>query len=129
VERQIYNASDKLQPPVGLYSRAIRVGNFLFISGHAAFDKQGNIVGIDDAGAQTEQILKNIQALLEEAGATFENVVRTTTYLVNMGDLQKVKEAKKRFLREPYPVSSGSIEIAGLARPGLLVEIDAIAAL
>ena len=128
MDKQIYSAADKIQPPVGLYSRAIRVGNLLFISGHAGFDKQGNVVGIGDAAAQTEQILKNIQALLEEAGATFDNVVKSTTYLVNMADLQKVQEVKKRFYREPYPTSAG-IEIKGLARPELLVEIDAIAAL
>jgi reactive intermediate/imine deaminase len=128
LDKQIYSASDKLQPPVGLYSRAIRVGNLLFISGHAGFDKQGNVVGIGDAAAQTEQILKNIQALLEEAGATFDNVVKSTTYMVNMDDLTRVQEAKKRFFREPYPTSA-SVEVKGLARPELLIEIDAIAVL
>jgi 2-iminobutanoate/2-iminopropanoate deaminase len=128
LDKQIYSASDKIQPPIGLYSRAIRVGNLLFISGHAAFDKEGNVVGIGDAGAQTEQILKNIQALLEEAGATFDNVVKSTTYLVNKDDLAAVQEVKKRYYREPYPTSA-SVEVKGLARPELLVEIDAIAAL
>jgi reactive intermediate/imine deaminase len=128
MEKQIFSASDKLQPPVGLYSRAIRVGDLLFISGHAAFDKQGNVVGVGDAAAQTEQILKNIQALLEEAGASFDNIVKSTTYLVNVADLPKVSEVKKRFYRQPYPTSA-SVEVKGLARPELLVEIDAIAAL
>jgi enamine deaminase RidA (YjgF/YER057c/UK114 family) len=128
MEKQLYWASDKLQPPVGLYSRAIRVGNLLFISGHAGFDKQGNVVGNGDAGAQTEQVLKNLEALLDEAGASWENVVRSTTYLVNAEDLPGTQEAKGRYWVAPYPTSA-SVVVTGLARPELLVEIDAIAVL
>jgi reactive intermediate/imine deaminase len=128
LDKQFYSASDKLQPPVGLYSRAIRCGNLLFISGHAAFDKQGKVVGIGDAGRQTEQVLENIKALLDEAGGTFADVVKSTTYLVNIADMPQIQAAKKKYFQPPYPTSA-SVEVKGLARPELLVEIDAIAVL
>jgi reactive intermediate/imine deaminase len=128
LEKRVYSASDKLHAPFGLYSRGIQAGGFLFVSGHAAFDKDGNVVGGDDALAQSERALQNVQYILEEAGVGFENVVKSTTYLVNQADMPKIKQAKQRYFRQPYPTSA-SVVVKALARPELLVEYDAIAAL
>lgn len=128
MERRAFDAPGKLAPPIGVYSRAIRVGDLLFISGHCALDRDGNVVGAGDAGAQAEQILRNIGVLLEEAGATLDKVVKATTYLVDIADFPKVTEAKKKFFRAPYPTWT-TVAVTALARPEFLVEIDAIAVL
>ncbi|MFQ5878642.1 MAG: RidA family protein [Dehalococcoidia bacterium] len=120
--------TDKLAQPVGPYALGVKVkgGTLLFISGCVAFDRDGNIVGQGDIGAQCRQALANMKAVLEAAGATFANVVKITNYVTNAQDYPKMAPVRAEYLREPYPAST-LVEVRSLLYPELLVEIEAIA--
>lgn len=120
--------TEQVLPPRGAYSHAVRVGNLLFIAGQVARDREGRIVGVGDAAAQAEQAMKNIGALLEAAGATFDNVVKLNVYLTDMGDREAVGKVRRRYMRKPFPAST-SVQVVALAEPEFLVEIEAVAAL
>ncbi len=119
---------DSVFPPRGAYSHGVRAGNLLFIAGQVARDRDGRLVGPGDGEAQTEQALRNIGAILEAAGASFENVVKLNVYVTDMRHLEGIGRVRRRFMREPFPAST-SVQVVGLAEPGLLVEIEAVAAL
>ena len=109
------------------YSPAIRAGHLLFISGQIPLHPQtGQLVG-DDIAAQTEQVMHNIVALLEAAGASFEHVVKTTVYLKDFNDFGAMNEVYGRFLASPPPARA-TVEVSRLPRD-VKVEIDAIAVL
>ncbi len=118
--------TDKVFPPRGNYSHAVRAGNLLFIAGQVARDQEGRTVGLADAAAQAEQALRNIGALLEAAGASFDDVVKLNVYLTDMRYREAVGEVRRRFMREPFPAST-SVQVVALADPELLVEIEAVA--
>lgn len=118
----------KVAAPAGAYSHALKVGNLLFIAGQVGQDSEGNLVGKGDMAAQTRQALKNITALLEAAGATWENVVKINNYFTDMSQLGTIGQIRKEFIKEPFPTST-SVEVKSLARPDFLVEIEAIAVL
>lgn len=120
--------TDRVWPPPGSYSHAIQAGNLLFVSGQVALDRNRNLVGKGDSAAQTKQCMENIQALLEAAGATWENVVKLNTFVLNMGDLAVIREARLPFLKQPYPTST-LVEVKQLANPDFLIEIEAVAVL
>jgi 2-iminobutanoate/2-iminopropanoate deaminase len=111
---------------IGPYSPAIRAGNLLFLSGQIPIDPSGAVVegGIE---AQTEQVMRNIGALLEAAGAGFEHVVRTTVYLTDMDEFGAMNTCYARFVTEPAPARA-TVQVARLPRD-VRVEIDAIAVL
>ncbi len=119
-------STDDAPEAIGSYSQAIQAGNLLFCSGQIALDpKSGDLVGGDDAGAQTRQILDNLDAVLHEGGAGWHSVVKTTIYLKDMGDFEAVNEIYGgRFGADPP--ARATVEVSGLPR-GVLVEIDAIA--
>lgn len=120
--------TDRVAPPSGTYSHAIQVGNLLFVAGQVALDHNRNLVGKGDSAAQTKQCMENIQALLEAAGATWENVVKLNIFVLNMADRAVMGEARLPFLKQPYPTST-LVEVKQLANPDFLVEIEAVAAL
>jgi len=112
---------------IGPYSPALRVGNFLFLSGQIPLDPTtGNLIA-GDVQAQTEQVMRNLAALLSAAGAGFEHVVRTTIFLTDINDFEAVNEIYGRRLSDPPPTRA-TVEVARLPRD-VRVEIDAIAVL
>ncbi|MDP2659647.1 MAG: RidA family protein [Dehalococcoidia bacterium] len=120
--------TDQVAAPAGAYSHAVRAGNLLFLAGQVARDKEGHIVGLGDAAAQADQVMKNIGALLEAAGATFENIVKLNVFLTDMRYSPAVGQVRRRYMREPFPAST-SVQVVALADPELLLEIEAIAVL
>ena len=108
------------------FSPGVQVGNLLYVSGQVAQDGEGNTVGIGDAGAQTRQIMSRIQTIVEAAGATMQDVVKITTFLVNIDDYPAFSQVRSETFPADPPASS-TVVVAGLVRPEFLVEVEAVA--
>lgn len=117
--------TDGAPAPIGPYSQAVAAGDELFCSGQVALDPHtGELVG-NDAAAQTERAMQNLKAVLAAGGMSFENVVKTTIFLIDMNDFPAVNDVYARFFDAAKPARS-TVAVAGLPR-GARVEIDAIA--
>jgi len=122
-ERRKYSSGMKWESVVG-YSRAIRVGNRIYVTGTTATDENGNIVGINDAYAQTVQIIKNIERALQALDATLENVVRTKMFVTDISRWEEYGKAHGEFFREIMPATT-MVEVSKLIDPEMLIEIEA----
>jgi len=112
--------------PISHYTDAVRFGDLLFVSGAAAFDSDGNVVGKGDPVTQTRVILQNIRDALQAVGADMGDVLKVTVFLTDIGDRAAINPVRKEFFGDAKPAST-LFEVSALAVPDMLVEIEAIA--
>jgi enamine deaminase RidA (YjgF/YER057c/UK114 family) len=126
-ERQKYSSGAKWEPVVG-YSRAVRVGDRIYVTGTTATGENGEIVGAGDAYAQTVQVIRNIEKALKALDAGLENVVRTRMFVTDISRWEEYGRAHGEFFRDVMPCTT-MVEVSKLIDPDMLIEIEADAEL
>ena len=121
-------ATDEVAQPAGPWSMGVKAqpGELLFIAGAVALDPDGHLVGPGDVEAQTHQVMRNFQAVVEAAGMRMSDVVKITTFMIDVAQYGAMARVRAQYLTEPYPAST-LVEVTSLLYAGLLVEIDGIA--
>jgi reactive intermediate/imine deaminase len=117
-----------LAAPISHYCDAVRFGNLLFVSGIPPTDQSGKVVGGEDVAAQARQVFRNMQLVLDAAGASFADILKVTVYLLDVNDRAKINPVRKEFFGAARPAST-LIGVSELAIPGMKVEIEAVVGL
>ena len=107
-------------------AQGYRVGDFLFISGQAAIDQSGRIVGVGDFNAQAKQAFSNLDRVLRAGGSSLQNVIKVTIFLTDMAHFEKIVELRGQWFTAPYPADT-IVEVRSLYSPDAMIEIEAIA--
>ena len=107
-------------------AQAYKAGDFIFISGQAALDLEGNIVGEGDFDAQAVQAFENLSAVLAAGGSGIEKLIKVTIYVTDMANFESVVTMRERFFSPPWPADT-LVEVSALALPGLMIEIEGVA--
>ena len=123
MDRQTVSSGTEWESRVG-YSRAVRTGDRVFVSGTTATDEDGEIVGVGDPEAQTERAIANVERALEDAGATLDDVVRTRMFVTDVDDWEAIGRAHEAAFGDVRPATS-MVQVERLIDPELLVEIEA----
>ncbi len=121
--------SAKLNQPLGVFSQAMKVwgqGTLVFVSGLTSRAPDGAVIGAGDITLQTETILKNLSAILEEAGGSLGDVVKVGVFIRDMNQFKEIHEVRRRYFKAPYPAST-MVEVSRLVSPEHLIEIEATA--
>ena len=116
-----------LSTPTG-YTHVVEVrrGRTIYIAGQVAFDRSGKVVGERDFKVQARQVMENVKAALAAGGATFANVVKITTFVTDLSEIQALREIRSEYFG-PNPPASTLVQVVQLARPELMIEVEAIA--
>ncbi|MGW1992690.1 RidA family protein [Embleya sp. NPDC001921] len=120
-------APEGVRPGNGYTNVVTGTGRLVAISGQVAFDEDGTLVGKDDPGAQARQVFENLRRCLAAAGATFDDVIKLTYFVTDIGHLPQVRTARDEFVDMTRPPASSAVQVGALFLPELLLEVEAFA--